>query len=418
MHVCMLLLTGKPFPPDIRVEKEIKALIQKGIKISILVERTPEDAPELEELYNGRVDIIRLNIKKSNNVMRFLSRLLFWYPSWSKELERFFKKVSPNVLHVHDLTLVPTGLAVAKKFNIPVIADLHENLPAAERAYRVDYSFLKKCVFSICSNYYVMRYFESKALKKCAKIIVVVPEASERLKEYGIDDEKIVLVSNTEDETTFKNPESPYDKKVMEDYDGRWIASYIGGIGPHRGVDTVLNSIPLLISDIPNFLFLLVGADPIQLARLNRKVKDLNIEKYVSILGWRPFYEVNSLIAASNVCLVPHNDFEHTQTTIPHKLFQYMICRKPVLVSDCRPLKRVVGETGAGVVFKANNSRDFAEKLYLMYSNPSKCAEMGRSGHDAALTKYSWKLDAERLIGMYKNLFPLSNNDLPEIKGR
>ena len=55
----------------------------------------------------------------------------------------------------------------------------------------------------------------------------------------------------------------------------------------------------------------------------------------------------------------PHEDFEHTQTTVPHKLFQYMMGRKTVLVSDCAPLKRIIGDNEAGYVFKAGGSGFF-----------------------------------------------------------
>ena len=38
-----------------------------------------------------------------------------------------------EVLHVHDLPLVGVALAVAKKYGIKVVADLHENYPAMLR---------------------------------------------------------------------------------------------------------------------------------------------------------------------------------------------------------------------------------------------------------------------------------------------
>ena len=105
---------------------------------------------------------------------------------------------------------------------------------------------------------------------------------------------------------------------------------------------------------------------------------------------------------ASDVCLVPHNDFEHTQTTIPHKLFQYMICGKPVLVSDCKPLKRIVEKANSGKIFKANDSKHLASVIEEMYHNKESLIEYGKKGQRMALNEFSWKHDAKRLVDVYK----------------
>jgi glycosyltransferase involved in cell wall biosynthesis len=113
---------------------------------------------------------------------------------------------------------------------------------------------------------------------------------------------------------------------------------------------------------------------------------------------------VTGYIEASDLCLVPHEDFEHTQTTIPHKLFQYMISEKPVLVSDCRPLARVVRAAGAGRVFQAGNSASFASEVIWMARHPAELSAFGARGRDAALTTFSWAHDASALTSLYTGL--------------
>jgi glycosyltransferase involved in cell wall biosynthesis len=114
--------------------------------------------------------------------------------------------------------------------------------------------------------------------------------------------------------------------------------------------------------------------------------------------------KVSNYILASHVCLIPHNNFEHTQTTVPHKLFQAMVCKKPVLVSDCKPLKRIIIETQAGKIFKANNNEDFAEKLISMYFDTKALAKFGDNGYKAACGEYAWRHDAARLNQIYSEL--------------
>ena len=53
--------------------------------------------------------------------------------AWINSVSNFVEKNKIEVLHVHDLPLVGVALAVAKKYGIKVVADLHENHPAMLR---------------------------------------------------------------------------------------------------------------------------------------------------------------------------------------------------------------------------------------------------------------------------------------------
>ena len=117
-------------------------------------------------------------------------------------------------------------------------------------------------------------------------------------------------------------------------------------------MDTSIKAVKFIKDKIENFKLLIVGAKRSERVEIENLISKLNIENYVEIINWVPFEKVNQYIKHSKVCLVPHNDFEHTQTTIPHKLFQYMMMGKPVIVSDCKPLKRVVNETESGLVLR------------------------------------------------------------------
>jgi len=74
-----------------------------------------------------------------------------------------------------------------------------------------------------------------------------------------------------------------------------------------------------------------------------------------------------------------------------------MICERAVLVSDCKPLKRIVQNAGCGEVFKAGNSKDMAKQILNMYQNQELMKKFGKNGKLAALGIYSWKHDAKRL---------------------
>ena len=401
----MILDVGRGFPPDIRIEKEAHVLIKSGFKVYLLAQKTSSSQAAYEKLDYG-LEIYRSDIQSQQNFFhKVLASVTLVRKGWLSAIDNFVKEVRPDVLHAHDFTIVPTALKIAEKYQLPLIADLHENMPAAFVAYRSTLDPLRKLRSSIINNYYLLRWHEKLTLRNCSRIIVVVPEAAERiLNNYNIPREKICIVSNTEDENTFSV--SGLDEKIIQHYKSVWAALYIGGIGPHRGIDTAIRATTLAGKNIPDFKLLIVGIqDPKQRQQIIQIAEKANASNYLELVNWVPANKVNSYIAASKVCLVPHNDFEHTNTTVPHKLFQYMIMKKPVIVSSCKPLKRIVEDTGSGLVFNANNSESLADSLIKLYEDGNKIAEKyGENGHHAALGKYSWKNDSGRLVTMYKDL--------------
>ena len=400
----MIYGENRPFPPDIRIEKELKVLGAQGHRLTVLTSLLPKDAPEEEILVPNIAKVKRVSITQLNLVERLRQAFFLQYSNWLQPLINFIKNCAPDILHVHDLNLLPTTLRASRPFDLPVIADLHENMPAARRAYRSNFKLFSKLLFGTVYNYQLWRWHESRALHQCDRVIIVVPEAAERLYNYGIAKSNIVIVSNTEDESTFNVQPEKADPKILERYQSLWTVIYIGGISPHRGLDTTIRSLPTARAQIPNLRLVIVGAKNHDRQQITKMARLYGVDDIVEIIDWQPFDKISSYIFSSRVCLVPHNNFEHTQTTVPHKLFQYMICSKPVLVSNCRPLARIVNETQSGLVFEANNSNDLAKKLIRLYREPEQATKMGENGSRAANGSYAWRHDAKRLVQMYEEL--------------
>ena len=395
-----LSLSGQRFPPDIRIEKEARALAEAGAQVSVFCRLFDEEAEE--EPYQAGVTIVRRRLACPAGVGGLWQWRRLRFPRWQAAIEQFVEQQRPDVLHVHDLNLVPTTLDAARRFGLPVVADFHENMPAAFESWRADRPWWYRLLMSCKYNVALLRRHEFSAVPRCEKVVLVVPEAVDRFSAAGLPPEKFVVVSNTEDETTMDMPQP--DPALAEKYGGRWVASYVGGLGPHRGIDTVLRAVSEIVLEVPRFLLLIVGANEKNRRVLDKMVVQYGIGDHVQILGWTPFERCVQLNLISDVCLVPHNDFEHTQTTVPHKLFQYMFCRRPVVVSDCRPLKRIVEESEAGAVFRANDSRDFARTIIRLASDPETCQRYAAAGQKAASTTFAWRKDAAQLVAMYREM--------------
>ena len=55
MHIGMIYGEDRPFPPDIRVEKEIDTLSRVGHKVTVLAKRIPNTAARAENIYSNNL---------------------------------------------------------------------------------------------------------------------------------------------------------------------------------------------------------------------------------------------------------------------------------------------------------------------------------------------------------------------------
>ncbi len=418
-----MVLADRASLPDIRVDKEARALIDAGHRVALLAGGDESldsgaAAPVGVEVYRCDAPILSLaglgprpkprlllaGLRGARRDPRFWARatgvegLRFYADAisapWSDAIRRFLRVFRPQVLHVHDLLALPTALRVARGVGLPVVADLHENWPAYLEAVAAGLTGLERRAFVTVWDPARWRRIEAELLPLCAAVIVVVPEAAARLRAYPLTRDAVVLVSNTEPPLVSEPTPTP-------GYEHRWVALYAGSVDHARGLETILHATPEVAAVEPRFLLLVVGANPEWRERLTRLAQRLGVERHVEILGWRPRPEIPGFIAASQACLVPHRNLEHTNTTVPHKLFQYLAHGKPVVASSCPPLARILKETGAGVVFNADSAPDAARALIQLIETPSLAKSMGNRGRDAVDDPWGWRKDADRLCDLY-----------------
>ncbi len=311
----------------------------------------------------------------------------------------FVKKYKIDILHVHDLYMLGAAYKANKRLakSLPIVSDLHENFAVAIKYYKYANVFPGKYIISIPK----WERTEVKWVNKADAVITVIDEAVDRYQKLGVPKEKITLVANYVNADEFLNKDHNTD--ILSKFEGQFVMTYIGGFDTHRGLECVIKALPRISQDIPTIKLVLVGAGNNEMD-LRTLAKELNVEQYVSFEGFQPPAKLPDYNAISDICLIPHLKTEHTDNTIPHKLFQYMLLEKPVLASDCKPLKRILENTKSGLTFQSNNENDFAEKVITLYQQPDLRAEMGKNGAQAVKDTYNWDNTAANLIALYKRL--------------
>jgi glycosyltransferase involved in cell wall biosynthesis len=129
--------------------------------------------------------------------------------------------------------------------------------------------------------------------------------------------------------------------------------------------------------------------------------KRLGVEELVTFMGWQPYNKMVEHLMMADFAMIPHLKSDHTDSTIPHKLFQYMYAKKPVIASDCLPIKRIVTETNSGYIYPNEDSQALANILAGLDKQKHKVK--GENGHQWVINKYNWENDSQVLLKVYQS---------------
>lgn len=383
------MILETPFPPDLRVENEIDALLEAGHSLSIIAgfRQKVEKTGYYEKAKIIRVFVPKFIYKSSIGCLNYS----FYFNFWKKIIKKELTENSYDALHIHDLPLSQVVIDLKKQLdlNYKITLDLHENYPDMLKIAKHTQSSLGKFFF----DYQQWLDYEKEMLQQVDTVITVVEEMRERVIARGIDPARVLVVSNTFNSSKFTAP-------VRESSHDDFILFYGGGVTIDRGLQYVIPALPHLVKTIPNLKLWIVG-DGSYLPILKEQTQKLKLEHLVKFYGRQPFTELLNYLSKARVALIPHLKSPQTESGLPHKLFQYVITGIPIVASNCLPFIRILGENEAGLIYTYDNAEEFAEKILQLYNNQEIQDKLTANAKEVLFKEYLWEQDAERLVKIY-----------------
>ncbi len=399
--------------PDIRVVKMTDTLAQAGYEVILLARNIKgADEPGASHPYaasRGAVEAewrSRLHLRRllDNLPERWRAPMTLPYhinPLWRRAIRDLVVKDGCEILIVRDMPLVLAATAVGGRYGVPVIFDMAENYPAVMAVWRRWEGTGKAFVNLFARNITLARMVERMAVRCADTVLVVVPEHVQRVARIRGTDDGIFVIENT---PVLRDLDLLYDHYASQP---EWAPSesilevvYGGNIHFYRGIDTLIDSAVILQrKGVRDIRFTLVGTGKVA-GKLQGLAHQKGVDDMVCFMGWQA--DLMAFVYRGHVGYDGSHASEHTHNTMPNKVYDYMAFRKSILVSDCRPMKRLVEQTGCGLVFRSQDAEDLAEKV-LMLRDPTLRAEMGARGRKAVEEKYNWEVDGAELIRVVRN---------------
>lgn len=389
----VVYLWDADYPWDVRTQKICATLTSAGHDVHIvarnrarraLVERLPEGTVH-------RMPPWRWAGRRLDDALGFPA---FFSPRWLGLLDRTVRRVRPDALIARDLPLAPAAIRVGRRRGVPVLLDMAENYPAMMRM--IFDAGRDRPIDHVVRNPRAVAAVERYALRHVDRVLVVVEEMAERLREMGIAGDRIDLVSNTPPRSRASAPAAAPGGQREPD-DGVLDLVYLGLLEVARGIMEIVEATAILRDrGVPVRVRIIGAGRDAELFRA--RARELALEPpLLEFLGYVERERALGLVGEADIGLLPHHANEMWNTTIPNKLFDYMAAALPVVTSSAVPCARVVEATGAGELFEAGNATQLADAIARLRV-PEARALRGAAGRRAVLEQYHWERDAAQLL--------------------
>ncbi len=374
-----------------RVLKESRSFAAAGHQVW-LVCRNDDRQPRVEQ--TGWMTVRRLPTARVSLLNRLINFPYFFSPIWLWAIWRAAREMRADCLVVADLPLAPTAVWVGRWLGLPVHYDMAEIYPEFLRSQWEfeDMGWTDHLVRNPRAADVVERY----VLRRVDTVFVVSEESGERCRRLGVPAERLVLVGNTPPDDQVSAPVPPFPE-ALEPWRDRRRVLFVGILIGDRGVCEAVEAMAAVREALPESVLLLVGDGP-EVPRIRATIARLGLEEHVALLGWRRHDTLPGFYAHAHVGLLPFRDGRHVRLTLANKLFDYMSAGLPCVAADLPPMRRILEETGAGVLHPPSDVPRMAEAIIGLLQDDARRRALGESGRRAVQESYRWGRDEERLL--------------------
>lgn len=353
---------------DPRLKKEINTLKNNGYSIILLCwDRDCTTYSNQSECKNYRE--IRLRLKAPYGIS-ILSYLPIW---WCFELF-WLLKLNYILIHAINYDSIAPAIIIGKLRNKPIIYEMYDLFE--------DDLIMPRLLRNLC-------VYIDKIFMQYSDAIIIVDEM--RIKELnGIPNDTILIIYNSPIDIA----PSTLDRKLETPF----RIFYAGSLNKYRSLENVI----LAIRNLVDIELIIAGYG--ELAEDIRKISQEN-PSAIHFLGEIEYNDVLKQTFSADLLfslydpIIPLYKFASS-----NKLFEAMMCGKPILVSDKTSMADIVLKWDCGVVVDCNDVNSIRDAICKLKNDPKLCKKIGENGRKAYVNVYGWELMRARLLNAYNSI--------------
>lgn len=188
------------------------------------------------------------------------------------------------------------------------------------------------------------------------------------IKGIGLQTEKLD-VSNIKSKAQLRN-EYGYSETDF-------ILLYIAEFTENKNHRFILDTISALIKEIPHLKVLFAGKGT-KLEEIQKMSNALGFSEIINFLGFRN--DISNLIIISDLGISVSK-----REGLPMSILEEMYLNKPIVASDIRGHRDIIGNSIAGYLFKLNEHNSFVTYILKIFFNKELRLEMGKNAYSRSL---------------------------------
>ncbi len=356
-----------------------------------------EKRPEYKGKYfvkkqQGSVNVLRCHVSEAYN-KHFIGRLWGYFSFMFSSLYAglFKAKGKYDVVIVTSLPLFVgvSGYLVSRLRRMPFVFEVRDLWPESA----IDTGVL--------TNNLIIKlaYFVEGFIYQRAKLInVLTPAFYNALRDKKhISEGKLIQISNASDfslsEELLRTLDVPAFRR-QHDLDGHFVITYVGAHGVANYLEQLLDAGETLRDT--KVLFLLIGQG-MEKDKLVKMATQRNITN-VRFLDSVPKAEVFRYILASEMGASVLKRVDTFKTVYSNKTFDYMSCKKPILMAIDGVSRELVEAAAAGVYVEPENIGEYNRIIRQYLNDPERLKREGESGYRFAKENFDREVLAKKYV--------------------
>lgn len=305
-------------------------------------------------------------------------RVIFYLPIWWIYEFIFLLKNDCTIIHACDIeSMVPAVLVkMVKKIRLNyTIYDFYADCLSSTP------QFIRNLIASF--EKYLIRFTDT---------VFLVDEA--RYNQInGAKINKIAYIYNT--------PPDHYKIRQNRDHFSgldTFVLFYAGILHKGRGLEYILEA----ISDLNHVRLLIAGIGQDLDLIYEYSKRDPEKIRYLGVLSYEDVIDntfKSDILFAFYDPAIPNNRYAS-----PNKLFESMMCGKPIITNNGTSMAEIVLKQNCGLVIPYGDISAIKQAILTLKEDPELCKQLGANGRKAYEQKYNWTIMEKRLITAYENL--------------
>ncbi|NCX94900.1 MAG: glycosyltransferase WbuB [Chitinophagia bacterium] len=346
----------------------------------------------------GKVTVWRCHVSEAYN-KNFLGRLWgyfsFMFSSLWAGLFKAKGKFDVVIVTSPPLFVGGSGYLISRLRGMPFVFEVRDLWPESA----IDTGVLtNKTVIKLA-------YWVEAFIYRNAKMVnVLTPAFYKTLRDKkGIAESKLIQISNAADFSLSEKLLQTFDRdafRKQHNLEGKFVITYVGAHGVANYLEQLIDAGEALADT--NVLFLLIGQG-MEKDRLVKMAWDRKVTN-VRFVDSVPKAEVFQYILASEMGASVLKKVDTFKTVYSNKTFDYMSCKKPILMAIDGVSRELLEDAQAGTYVEPENTAEYNRIIRHYLANPHLLKEQGDNGYAYAKENFDREILAKKYINYIANI--------------